>query len=86
MLPIDDLSCEVLILGAGGAGMLAALHVTSANRRARIIIAEKGLLDQSGCTRMVQRGYNCFFSPAVSHILGLSVNDLTLRGAHVTIH
>jgi succinate dehydrogenase / fumarate reductase flavoprotein subunit/fumarate reductase flavoprotein subunit len=66
MLPIDDLSCDVLILGAGGAGMLAALHVTTANPRASIVIAVKGLLGQSGCTRMVQGGYNCVLNPADS--------------------
>ena len=66
MLPIDDLSCDVLILGAGGAGMLAALHVTTANPRASIVIAVKGLLGQSGCTRMVQGGYNCVLNSADS--------------------
>jgi succinate dehydrogenase/fumarate reductase flavoprotein subunit len=66
MLPIDDLSCDVLILGAGGAGMLAALHVTTANPQARIVIAVKGLVGQSGCTRMVQGGYNCVLNPADS--------------------
>ena len=39
MLPIDDISCDVLILGAGGAGMLAALHGTMANPAARIVIS-----------------------------------------------
>jgi succinate dehydrogenase/fumarate reductase flavoprotein subunit len=58
MLPIDDLTADVLILGAGGAGMLAALHVTTANPRARIVIAVKGLIGQSGCTRMVQGDYS----------------------------
>ena len=66
MLPIDDLSCDVLILGAGGAGMLAALHVTTANPKARIVIAVKGLIGQSGCTRMVQGGYNCVLNSADS--------------------
>jgi succinate dehydrogenase / fumarate reductase flavoprotein subunit/fumarate reductase flavoprotein subunit len=66
MLPVDDLSCDVLILGAGGAGMLAALHVASANPRASIVIAVKGLLGQSGCTRMVQGGYNCVLNAADS--------------------
>jgi|tagenome__1003787_1003787.scaffolds.fasta_scaffold20964876_1 succinate dehydrogenase/fumarate reductase flavoprotein subunit len=66
MLPIDELSCDVLILGAGGAGMLAALHVTTANPAARIIIAVKGLIGQSGCTRMVQGGYNCVLNSADS--------------------
>ena len=31
MLPLDDLTCDVLILGPSGAGMLAALHVATAN-------------------------------------------------------
>src|SRR3954471_14530449 len=66
MLPIDELSCDVLILGAGGAGMLAALHVTTANPAARIVIAVKGLIGQSGCTRMVQGGYNCVLNSADS--------------------
>src|SRR6478752_7317565 len=66
MLPIDALTCDVLILGAGGAGMLAALHVTTANPRARIVIAVKGLIGQSGCTRMVQGGYNCVLNSADS--------------------
>ena len=66
MLPIDDLTCDVLILGAGGAGMLAALHVTNVNPSARIVIAVKGLIGQSGCTRMVQGGYNCVLNSADS--------------------
>lgn len=66
MLPLDELECDVLILGAGGAGMLAALHVTTANPTARIVIAVKGLIGQSGCTRMVQGGYNCVLNSADS--------------------
>jgi succinate dehydrogenase/fumarate reductase flavoprotein subunit len=46
--------------------MLAALHVTTANPCASIVIAVKGLLGQSGCTRMVQGGYNCVLNPADS--------------------
>ncbi len=66
MLPTDELTADVLILGAGGAGMLAALHVTTANPHARIVIAVKGLIGQSGCTRMVQGGYNCVLNSADS--------------------
>src|SRR5918999_1252295 len=66
LLPLDELQCDVLILGAGGAGMLAALHVTTANPTARIVIAVKGLLGQSGCTRMVQGGYNWVLNSADS--------------------
>jgi succinate dehydrogenase / fumarate reductase flavoprotein subunit/fumarate reductase flavoprotein subunit len=46
--------------------MLAALHVTTANPRADIVIAVKGLIGQSGCTRMVQGGYNCVLNQADS--------------------
>src|SRR3954469_9425383 len=57
------MSCDLLILGAGGAGMLAALHATTINPAVRIAIVVKGLLGQSGCTRMVQGGYNCVLNP-----------------------
>ncbi len=51
-------STDVLILGSGGAGLFAALHAFQANRDLRITVATKGLLGKSGCTRMVQGGYN----------------------------
>ncbi|MEP7085425.1 MAG: FAD-binding protein, partial [Betaproteobacteria bacterium] len=49
---------DVLILGAWGAGLFAALHAFDANPALHITIAVKGLLGKSGCTRMVQGGYN----------------------------
>ncbi|MGB7160298.1 MAG: FAD-binding protein [Tepidisphaeraceae bacterium] len=66
MLPLDEISCDILILGAGGAGMLAALHAVEADPRTRIVISVKGLIGQSGCTRMVQGGYNCVLNSADS--------------------
>ena len=65
-LPLLDVDADLLILGAGGAGLLAALHATTINPALRIVIAVKGLLGQSGCTRMVQGGYNCVLNPADS--------------------
>jgi succinate dehydrogenase/fumarate reductase flavoprotein subunit len=62
----DELQADILILGAGGAGLLAALHAHEKNRRLKIAIAVKGLLGQSGCTRMVQGGYNAVLHPADS--------------------
>ena len=47
-----------MILGSGGAGLFAALHAHQANEGLDITIAVKGLLGKSGCTRMVQGGYN----------------------------
>lgn len=52
------LETDILILGAGGAGLFAALHAHKADPSLRITVAVKGLLGKSGCTRMVQGGYN----------------------------
>ena len=49
---------DLLILGSGGAGLFAALHAHQADPALSITIAVKGLLGKSGCTRMVQGGYN----------------------------
>jgi fumarate reductase flavoprotein subunit len=56
---IERSDTDILILGTGGAGLFAALHAQqSAPEGTRITIAAKGLLGKSGCTRMVQGGYN----------------------------
>ncbi|RPH66509.1 MAG: FAD-binding protein, partial [Burkholderiales bacterium] len=52
------LRTDILILGSGGAGLFAALHAHQANPALSITVAVKGLLGKSGCTRMVQGGYN----------------------------
>jgi fumarate reductase flavoprotein subunit len=52
------LRTDILILGAGGAGLFAALHAHTANPSLSITVAVKGLLGKCGCTRMVQGGYN----------------------------
>lgn len=49
---------DILIIGAGGAGLMAAIRAHDANPDLRITIAVKGLLGKCGCTRMVQGGYN----------------------------
>ncbi len=58
MAEIEVVSTDFLILGAGGAGLMAALHAHDFNPELDITIAVKGLLGKSGCTRMVQGGYN----------------------------
>lgn len=57
-LPLKIIETDILILGSGGAGLFAALHAHQANANLQITIAVKGLLGKSGCTRMVQGGYN----------------------------
>ncbi len=55
---MDERSTDILILGAGGAGLFAALHAHKADPSLSITVAVKGLLGKCGCTRMVQGGYN----------------------------
>ena len=57
------LDTDVLILGAGGAGLFAALHAQRAAPELSITVAVKGLLGKCGCTRMVQGGYNVALAP-----------------------
>src|SRR5438309_5666649 len=57
---------DILILGAGGAGLFAALHAKRAAPALSVTIAVKGLLGKCGCTRMVQGGYNVALAPGDS--------------------
>ena len=62
----DALACDVLILGSGGAGLMAALHAYDADPSLEIVVAAKGLVGKSGCTRLVQGGFNAALDPADS--------------------
>ena len=53
---------DVLILGRGGAGLLAAIHAHDINSAMKTTVATKALVGKSGCTRMVQGGYNAALS------------------------
>lgn len=55
---LKRMQTDILILGSGGAGLFAALHAHQVDPTLSITIAVKGLLGKSGCTRMVQGGYN----------------------------
>ena len=67
---VEHLKTDILILGAGGAGLFAALHALKANPDLDITIVSKGLLGKCGCTRMVQGGYNVALNPTAA-IAGL---------------
>ncbi|MFQ6017008.1 MAG: L-aspartate oxidase [Kiloniellaceae bacterium] len=60
---VERLKTDILILGGGGAGLFAALHAKKAAPEREVTVAVKGLLGKSGCTRMVQGGYNAALSP-----------------------
>ena len=55
---MKTIKTDILILGSGGAGLFGALHAHQHNPALSITVAVKGLLGKSGCTRMVQGGYN----------------------------
>src|SRR3954468_10244647 len=63
---MQTLDTDILILGAGGAGLFAALHAKEARPELDVTIAVKGLLGKCGCTRMVQGGYNVALAPTDS--------------------
>ena len=63
---MEEFETDILIIGAGGAGLFAALHALQANPDLQVTIAVKGLLGKSGCTRMVQGGYNVALAPGDS--------------------
>ena len=63
---IETIHTDILILGAGGAGLMAAMHAHIRAPQLDIVVVVKGLLGQSGCTRMVQGGYNAVLNPADS--------------------
>jgi fumarate reductase flavoprotein subunit len=63
---VETITTDLLILGGGGAGLFAALHACDADPRASILITVKGLVGKSGCTRMVQGGYNAVLHPSDS--------------------
>jgi fumarate reductase flavoprotein subunit len=65
-MSLERLQTDILILGAGGAGLFAALHAHKANPDLEVTVVSKGLLGKCGCTRMVQGGYNVALNPGDS--------------------
>jgi len=57
---------DILILGSGGAGLLAALHAKQIAPDVTVTVVVKGLMGKCGCTRMVQGGYNVALAPGDS--------------------
>src|SRR5437868_10188858 len=91
--PVNRVSTDILILGAGGAGLLAALHAHKQAPALTVTVAVKGLLGKCGCTRMVQGGYNVALAPedsAERHFMdtiegGKWLNDQELAWTLVTV-
>jgi len=65
-LSVPVIQTDLLILGAGGAGLCAALHAADAGKKIKILIVTKSIIGKGGCSRMVQGGYNAVLNPADS--------------------
>ncbi|WP_270936816.1 L-aspartate oxidase [Falsiroseomonas oryzae] len=93
MTTLERRTTDILVLGSGGAGLLGALHAKAARPDLRVTVAVKGLLGKSGCTRMVQGGYNVALAPedsAERHFMdtihgGGWLNDQDLAWTLVTV-
>ena len=89
---IESIDTDILILGAGGAGLCAALHAADRSPSLSVTVVVKGLLGRAGCTRMVQGGYNAVLTLPDSieaHFLdtlqgGAWINDQELAWTLVT--
>lgn len=82
----DVIATDIAIIGTGGAGLMCALHAFDSAPGCDITLISKGIVGKSGCTRMVQGGYNAVLSPQDSlenHFLdtlsgGYWINDQEL--------
>jgi len=63
----DKVKADILILGMGAAGQLAALYAYDANPDLDIVIVTKALKGKGGCSRMVQGGFNVVLNSEDSH-------------------
>ncbi|HUY98813.1 MAG TPA: FAD-dependent oxidoreductase [Thermomicrobiaceae bacterium] len=64
--PVETLETDVAVIGSGGAGLMCVLHLARAAPDLRVAVVSKGVIGKSGCTRMVQGGYNAVLDPADS--------------------
>ena len=89
---ITTIDTDVAVLGSGGAGLMCVLHLARAAPELDVTIVSKGAIGRSGCTRMVQGGYNAALDPNDSFELhfrdtlegGKYLNDQDLAWTLVT--
>jgi succinate dehydrogenase / fumarate reductase flavoprotein subunit/fumarate reductase flavoprotein subunit len=77
----DTLSADVAIVGSGGAGLMCLLHLARCAPRLDVVVVSKGAVGRSGCTRMVQGGFNAVLDPLDS--LELHFEDTLAGGAYL---
>ena len=78
---VDVLDTDVAVVGSGGAGLMCVLHALTAAPGLDVTIVSKGAVGRSGCTRMVQGGYNAVLDPDDS--LEMHFQDTLEGGKHL---
>jgi succinate dehydrogenase/fumarate reductase flavoprotein subunit len=80
-IPVDTLETDVAIIGSGGAGLMCLLHLARRAPQLDVFLISKGAVGRSGCTRMVQGGYNAVLDPDDS--LDLHYADTLAGGGYL---
>ncbi|HET8607354.1 MAG TPA: FAD-binding protein [Gaiellaceae bacterium] len=80
-LAYDTLTADVVIVGSGGAGLMSLLHLGRRAPELDVVLVSKGAVGRSGCTRMVQGGYNAVLDERDS--LDLHFADTLAGGAYL---
>jgi succinate dehydrogenase/fumarate reductase flavoprotein subunit len=88
---VDRLDTDIAVVGSGGAGLMCVLHAKDRAPELDVTVISKGAVGRSGCTRMVQGGFNAVLAAADSlelHLLdtlegGKYLNDQDLAATLV---
>ena len=78
---MNELTTDIAIIGSGGAGLFAALRAAAHPADLEVTVVVKGMFGKSGCTRMVQGGYNAAFQPEDSPEIHL--RDTIIGGGYL---
>src|SRR5512136_2121775 len=78
MLADEVVDCHVLVIGSGGAGVLAAIEGT---RSGDTVLISKTIVGKGGCTTMAEGGYNAVLREQDS--CGIHFEDTMKGGAYL---
>ncbi len=78
---VTTVDTDVAVIGSGGAGLMCVLHLAEKAPDLDVTVVSKGAVGRSGCTRMVQGGYNAVLDPGDS--LDLHFRDTLAGGKYL---
>ncbi len=90
--PVVELACDLLIIGGGAAGCVAAVEAKERDPSLRVVVMEKAHVYRSGCLAAGISALNAYLNPgetpesflryAIRETVGVVRDDLTLSMAH----